>query len=146
MPLTVKQIDYGSEDYRASWKLREMVLRFPLGLNFTDADKEAEKQQIHIAGYLGDKLCAAAVLAPQEGGAIRMQRVAVHEDLRGQKLGSELVAFAEKYAAENGYKQIFCHVRSTAVPFYTNLGFETVGQPFIEQTIPHQKMVKNLAA
>jgi predicted GNAT family N-acyltransferase len=36
------------------------------------------------------------------------------------------------------------HARSTAVPFYAKLGYECVGDEFIEVTIPHWEMRKAL--
>jgi len=36
------------------------------------------------------------------------------------------------------------HARETAVSFYTELGYEVFGEPFVEVTVPHRKMRKTL--
>lgn len=144
MSLTVKLIDYGSPAFLESWSVRETVLRHPLGLRFTEEDKEAEKSHIHIAAFIEEKLRAACVLVPRGKTRIKMQRVAVDEAWRGKQIGSELLLFCERHCTKLGYDEIFCHARDTAIPFYEKHGFKTIGAPFIEQTIPHQKMSKIL--
>ena len=37
------------------------------------------------------------------------------------------------------------HARDTAIPFYKKLGYECVGEPFVEVTILHQAMQKRLS-
>jgi predicted GNAT family N-acyltransferase len=36
------------------------------------------------------------------------------------------------------------NARDTAIPFYLHLGYELVGEPFVEVGIPHRKMRKAL--
>ena len=37
------------------------------------------------------------------------------------------------------------NARTSAVPFYERLGYETRGEPFVEVTVPHLAMAKRLA-
>jgi predicted GNAT family N-acyltransferase len=45
---------------------------------------------------------------------------------------------------EKGVKLMHCNARKTAVPFYLQLGFETVGEEFEEVGIPHFRMQKTI--
>jgi len=73
-----------------------------------------------------------------------MRQVAVHETKQDKGIGSEMVNFSENYAAENGYEWMVCSARKTAVPFYLKQGWQTVGDEFVEVTIPHFKMRKKI--
>ncbi len=63
--------------------LREEILRKPLGLFFTKEELEIEKEHVHIAGFLGQEMCATAVLVP-DGDEMKMQRVALKAPFQGK--------------------------------------------------------------
>lgn len=138
-----KIVDYGSEEYKKSVALREEILRKPLGAFFTVDELEQEKDLIHIAGFLGQELCATAMLVP-ENNALKMQRVAVKSPYQNKGVGSILMLFCEEYARNNGYKTIYCHARGTAIPFYLKSEYVLEGEPFDEVGIPHHKMKKSI--
>lgn len=132
-------IEHGSADYLAAVKLREAILRAPLGLNFTQDELAAEKDHLHIVGVRGERVCACAVLVPQ-GKAMKMQRVAVAEDLQGQGIGGAIMRYCERVAAGHGAEKVYVHARDTAVPFYEKNGYVAEGEMFDEDGIPHLKM------
>ncbi len=45
-------VEHGSTEYMEVIKLREEVLRRPLGLTYTNADIAAEADQLHFVGYV----------------------------------------------------------------------------------------------
>lgn len=51
----------------------------------------------------------------------------------------------ERESLKRGYKRVFMHARAYAVPFYLKLGYEVFGEEFVEVTIPHRFMQKNIA-
>ena len=59
-------------------------------------------------------------------------------------LGTLLLTKALEYFKDNGVKTVVLNSQKTAVRFYQKLGFNTVGDEFIEAGIPHIKMVKGL--
>ena len=63
---------------------------------------------------------------------------------QGQHIGQRLLAYAEDVARAKGYELMVLHARESAVGFYEKSGFATTGEPFIDVTIPHRKMVKKL--
>ena len=74
-----------------------------------------------------------------------MRQVAVEPDLQGQGIGAEMVRLSEQVGSEKGFTEMILHARDTAVAFYLRLGYEIVGEPFEEVTIPHREMRKPLA-
>jgi len=140
---TFKVIAYQSPDWTTAVKLREKVLREPLGAGFTEQELAAEQDQVQLAGFLDGTLIATAVLVP-EGEALKMQRVAVAEPLRGLRIGSGLMAFCEQLARERQATSIYCHARDSAVAFYLKNGYEPIGDYFEEDGIPHLLMRKEL--
>ena len=55
-----------------------------------------------------------------------------------------MVRFSEELAIDKGFDKMVLSARDTAVSFYLRLGYELVGEPFEEVTIPHRKMLKLL--
>jgi ribosomal protein S18 acetylase RimI-like enzyme len=111
MTTTFKEIKYKSPDWTKAVKLREKILRAPLGSKFTAKELEEEENHIQIAGFLENELVATAVLVP-EGERMKMQRVVVSEILRNQNIGSNMMAFCEKLAKERNFvhQSIAMHV------------------------------------
>jgi predicted GNAT family N-acyltransferase len=143
MTTTFKEIKYKSPEWTKAVNLREKILRAPLGSKFTAKELEEEENHVQIAGFLENELVATAVLVP-EGERMKMQRVVVSEILRNQNIGSNMMAFCEKFAKERNFVTIYCHARDTAVNFYTKNQYQKEGDYFNEDGIPHLKMRKEL--
>lgn len=139
-----KIIEHNSPEYRAAVSLREEILRKPLGLIFTCEELEKERHHIHIVGFRGTDMIATAVLVPEED-IFKMQRVVVREDLRSKGIASAMMTFCEDYARTHGFKEIYCHARDKAVPFYLKNNYIPEGDYFLEDTIPHLSMRKSLS-
>ena len=144
-PPRCREIAHGSLEYALTVALRDRVLRAPLGLTFTSAELATEAAHWHLAVWQGERLLACLVLVPLAGGEVKMRQVAVEPAWQGRGLGRQLVDFAERLAHSRGATLMTLHARATAVAFYLHLGYELVGQPFVEVTIPHQAMRKALA-
>lgn len=143
MNLTFNQIEYGTNAWRKAVKLREDVLRKPLGSFFSSEELEQERAHIHIGGYMDGEIVATAVLVP-EGEFMKMQRVAVLETLRNAAIGSKMMDFCEGIVLANSASIVYCHARDSAVNFYLKNGYEADGDYFDEDGIPHLKMSKTL--
>ena len=121
--MTFKEIKYKSQDWTNAVRLREKILREPLGSRFTDEELEEEKSHIQIAGFLDNELVATAVLVA-EGQEMKMQRVVVLETLRSKNIGSRMMRFCEKLAIERNFEVMYCHARDSAVNFYSKNHYE----------------------
>jgi predicted GNAT family N-acyltransferase len=141
----IRPVPYGSQEYDATVELRRAVLRRPLGLDFTEEQLAAEKDDVHFAFLHADEALACLVFTPKGDGVLKMRQVAVREDLQGQGLGRQLVETSEAWARANGYKRIVLHARDTAVPFYLAQGYAIEGEPFEEVGIPHRAMFKTIS-
>lgn len=139
--LSFKIINHGSAEYKAAVKLREEILRKPLGLIFLLEELEAEKIHIQIAGFRGDEVVSTAVLVP-EGNDYKMQRVVVKQGMQDSGIGSKMMSFCEDDARKQGIRSIYCHARDSAVSFYLKNAWIAEGDYFDEDTIPHLKMRK----
>ncbi len=137
-------IDFGSSEYEESIILRDLVLRKPLGMQFLPEDLAAEYDSFHLVIKEHEEIIACLVLKPIDQKILKMRQVAVHPTRQGKNIGRQLVEFSEAITKSKGYDTIELHARKTAVPFYLRLGYEIIGDEFLEVNIPHFKMIKNL--
>ena len=100
--IRIKEINFGSKDYRKAVTIRKEILRKPLGLNFSKVELEVEATDFHIAGFSAGTLIDTLVLSPQNEETNRMRQVAVHSDYQKRGFGKQLVEFSEKFAVEQG--------------------------------------------
>lgn len=137
-------IDHGSEDYKKMVDLRMDILRRPLGLNFNKEDLEREKDDILIGAFEEDDLMACCILTKIGEGICKLRQMAVHPRLQGTGLGVAMMSYAEQLAKDAGFKKMVMNARKTAKGFYEKLGYEIEGDEFVEVTLPHFFMQKNI--
>jgi ribosomal protein S18 acetylase RimI-like enzyme len=142
--MALKIIDYGSVEYQQMIKLRDMVLRKPLGLSFTPEDLEKEKENMLIGAFEDERMLGCCMLVEEQPYIVRLRQMAVLNDLQGKGIGRALMNFAENIARDRGYKIIRMHARNNSVGFYEKVGYKVKGDQFIEITIPHYVMEKEL--
>jgi hypothetical protein len=65
MKTTFKEIVHKSPEWTNAVKLREKILREPLGSIFTDQELEEERYHFQIAGFVDDTIIATAVLVAE---------------------------------------------------------------------------------
>jgi ribosomal protein S18 acetylase RimI-like enzyme len=142
--MALKIIDHGSTEYMQMVKLRDDVLRKPLGLSFTQQELEEEKDNMLIAAFEDDQILGCCMLVEEQPGVVRLRQMAVLNDLQGKGVGRALMNFAENIARDGGYKIIRMHARQNALGFYEKVGYKVKGDQFMEVTIPHYVMEKQL--
>jgi len=142
--MALKIIDYGSPEYQQMVKLRDAVLRKPLGLNFTPEDLETEKDNILIAAFEEERMLGCCMLVEERPDIVRLRQMAVLNALQGKGIGRALMNFAENIARDRGYKIVKMHARNNSIGFYEKVGYKKKGDEFIEVTIPHYVMEKLL--
>lgn len=142
--MALKIIDHGSSEYQQMVKLRDIILRKPLGLSFTSEDLEKEKDNMLIGAFDDERMLGCCMLVEEQPDIVRLRQMAVLNDLQGKGIGRALMNFAENLARDRGYKIIRMHARDNAVGFYEKVGYRIKGDKFIEITIPHYVMEKDL--
>ena len=138
-------VDFGTPAYDETLRLRDDILRKPLGLDYQEEQLSKEYTDFHLACYNENfDLLGCMVLTPKEKGNIKMRQVAVKENIQGKGIGTKMVEDCEKICLEKGFQKIVLNARDTAIPFYTRLNYDIVGEQFTEVSIPHHKMEKCL--
>jgi GNAT superfamily N-acetyltransferase len=142
--MALKIIDHGTKEYQQMIKLRDDILRKPLGLKFTPEELESEKENMLIAAFEEERMLACCMLVEENADKVRLRQMAVLSNLQGKGIGRALMNFAENLARDRGYKTITMHARKNVVAFFERLDYRVVGDEFIEITIPHYLMEKKL--
>ncbi len=137
-------IQHGSGEYEQMVALRHQLLRKPLGLHFSAEELANEKNNILLA-YTDDGIMeACSMLVKQDDRTVRLRQLAVLSGLQGKGIGRAMVQFAENLARDNRFQKIIMHARQDSIHFFEKLGYEVLSEPFIELTIPHVVMGKEL--
>ncbi|OFE13073.1 hypothetical protein PHACT_07910 [Pseudohongiella acticola] len=143
--MTLIEMAFASEAYERCWLLRQAVLRTPLGLTLDIRERTAEVGHRHFALITeSNDLAACISVVPMTEGHAKLRQMAVNENMQGAGLGRELITRVESLLARQGICHLHMHARDTAIGFYTRLGYQVEGDPFVEVTIPHVKMTKTL--
>jgi predicted GNAT family N-acyltransferase len=142
--MALKIIDHGTAEYEQMVKLRDDILRKPLGLSFSPEELEREKNNLHIVAYEDERMLGCCMLLEEDPQTVRLRQMAVMNDLQGKGIGKALMQFAENLARDRGYKRITMHARKHAIGFYEKMGYKKIGNEFKEITIPHYLMEKEL--
>lgn len=142
--MALKFIDHGSPEYKEMVALRMEILRKPLGLSFNEEDLAKEKDDILLGAFEDDKLVACCILTRISAETCKLRQMAVHQKMQRNGIGAALMNFAENVARDAGFRSMIMNARKTAQGFYEKLGYKADGNEFIEVTIPHYEMRKNI--
>ncbi len=142
--MALKIIDHGTSEYRQMIKLRDDILRRPLGLGFDIEELDEEKDNMLIGAFDDDQMLGCCMLVEENPTTIKLRQMAVLNDLQGKGIGRALMNFAENIARDRGYKIMSMHARKNVVGFYEKMGYKVTSPEFIEVTIPHYRMEKKL--
>lgn len=115
--------------------------RIPKEIEWDAADASA----VHAVAYnrLGMPVATGRLLA-HEPGVAKIGRMAVNRVLRGGRLGREVLHALMDAARQRGDGEVMLHAQRSAEGFYTRLGYQVRGEPFVEADIDHVTMVKAL--
>ncbi len=144
MRLHIQIAPFDSILQKQSILLRNEILRKPLGLQFSEQELKSEKNQVHFVATLNNEVVGVLILVKLNDDLLKMRQVAVKESLQGEGIGKSMVIYSEIWAKENYFSKIELHARKGATSFYLGLGYNILGNEFIEVGIPHLKMEKTL--
>jgi len=122
--MALKIIDHGTNEYRQMIKLRDDILRKPLGLGFTPQELEKEKDNMLIGAFEDEDMLGCCMLVEENPETVRLRQMAVLNDLQGKGIGRALMNFAENLARDRGYKILSMHARKNAIGFYEKMGYK----------------------
>lgn len=127
-------------EYAAMLDLRERILRKPLGLALTDAEKQMDLEDYLLGAFDGDQILGCLILQKKDDGSVKMRQVAVSETAQGRGIGRKMLQAAYDVLRDWRVSRLYCHARGTAVDFYRQNGWTITGDTFLEQNIPHFRM------
>ncbi|MDR7236477.1 GNAT family N-acetyltransferase [Neobacillus drentensis] len=78
-------------------------------------------------------------------GVGKLERICILEPYRKFGLGKIIIKALEEIAEERGASQVKLHGQTQAEGFYKKLGFRTSSNIFMEDGIPHIRMLKELS-
>ncbi|MDQ6856090.1 MAG: GNAT family N-acetyltransferase [Candidatus Dormibacteraeota bacterium] len=132
--------------------LRARVLRSHMPDTPAVAPTDELPDTWHLGAFRGQRLIgtvtAFAEEAPGHPGipAQRFRFMAVEPSEQGGGAGTSLMAELMAGARARGSRLLWAHGRDTALAFYTGLGFEVVGEAFMDTTshLPHHVVIRDL--
>jgi predicted GNAT family N-acyltransferase len=153
----VREVSYGSEEYKTTLALRHQILREPLGLNLWHENLSVEIDQRHFTlwqqgasldGRSDNKaeLLACVVIVPKRRGWVKLRQMAVNNRFQRRGLGQRLIAAVEDRLINEGVEHIELSARASAVAFYQASHYACEGPAYVEVGLPHQRMIKMLKA
>ena len=104
--MALKIIDHGTKEYQQMIKLREDILRKPLGLIFSPEELEREKSNLLIGAFEDGDILACCMLVEEHPGLVKLRQMAVLNVLQGKGIGRALMQFAENLARDR-VKKLF---------------------------------------
>lgn len=148
--MRVQAIGINNPLYAQAEELRERVLLAPIGYTarrFAGEYPEVEAVGEHFVAVIdhpsGKRVVGTVCLLPNypERGVGKLTQMVVDEQRQREGLGRELVADLERRAfGELGLHTLFCHAQEAAAGFYRKMGWQAVGEPFMEAGIRHYRM------
>ncbi|MGX7148077.1 GNAT family N-acetyltransferase [Enterococcus ureasiticus] len=136
--------DTMSDIYLDAVKIRRQVFMLEQGVPGEIEIDKYEAACIHFVLY-GDENEAIATcrLLPLEDGLIKLQRMAVQKEYRGNDHGRLIVESAEQFSKEQGYRAMTLGAQITALGFYERMGYIKEGEMFLDANIEHYQMNKH---
>jgi ElaA protein len=123
-------------------KLRCAIFVIEQNCNYQDMD-DKDQDSFHLLGYEDGKLVAYTRILPQglSYQEASIGRVVVDKTYRGRNSGRELMVKAIA-AAKEKFKtnEIVISAQCYLEKFYSDLGFKSEGESYLEDDIPHIKM------
>jgi YbgC/YbaW family acyl-CoA thioester hydrolase len=133
--------DLGADAGRIRTEVFVKEQQIPAELEWDEADEHA----LHAVAYnrLGQPVATGRLLPAAEGTAT-IGRMAVHQVLRGCRVGEQVMRALAGASQQRGDRAIELHAQRTACSFYDRLGFRARGEPYEEAGIPHITMRSDL--
>ena len=125
-------------------RLRSEVFVVEQDCVYQDVDNK-DQQALHVIGLKGDEVVAyTRIFKPGDYfDNVSIGRVVVRQDQRKYGLGKKIM-LATMAAIDQRFpnKPIEISAQSYLLRFYTELGFSAFGEEYLEDGIPHRRMLK----
>ena len=130
-------------DLDAAFAIREKVFQQEQGVPAAlEHDEHDRRDARHYLARAADGTPAGAARWRETAHGVKLERFAVLEGCRNQKIGAVLLhAVLADVQAELPDVDVYLNAQLRAVPFYERHGFRKEGEVFEEASIQHYRMV-----
>lgn len=137
----------GEAAFPDAYEVRRDVFIEEQGVDETIEMDGRDDEATHFVVYdtADDCPVGTARLRYEDDGSAKAERVAVLGGYRGRGLGRRVMEHVENEAQAKGCSRVHLNAQTAVKGFYERLGYETVGEEFVEADIPHVEMVKQLS-
>lgn len=139
----IRVLASGDSLVEGAFELREKIFSneqgVPKHLEFDGKDGES----VHLVATIEDRV-VGTLRIERSGSCMRIGRVAVQREFRGQGVGSRLVLRAIEEIWKKGDWDIILHAQLQTIGFYRRLGFVEEGEIDVDAGIQHIWMRRHL--
>jgi len=133
-------------DFAACVYLRTIVFFGEQNVPFHEEINQQEDEAVYFICWLNNLPVATARYRILDDNTGKIERVCVHPDHRGKRYGREIMVFLIDDLGQNqNIERIKLSSQDQAIPFYESLGFQTIGDGYMEAGIPHHMMERKAA-
>jgi GNAT superfamily N-acetyltransferase len=119
----LSEAPYGSALYAQALRLREAILRRPLGLTLSAEELGDDAYRRHFCALLNGSVVGSVSFKPLGPHTLQLKQMAVADGQQGEGIGSRLLRYAEAWARRNGYGIVILNARVGAEAFYEKHGY-----------------------
>ncbi|MBO5378027.1 MAG: GNAT family N-acetyltransferase [Ruminiclostridium sp.] len=98
----------------------------------------------HVVAYDCGRPIGCGRMFPEREGVYHIGRIAVLSEYRNCGIGSSIMNALEKTAASDDAELVVLSAQRRARDFYLKIGYETVGDEYLEEGYPHTLMQKKI--
>ena len=142
----MEQLEYifrlGKEDFDDARDIRMSVFVEEQG--FVNEFDDIDNQAYHLVIYHQHQAIATGRMFVKDEQTLVLGRIATIKDYRNQGIGSKIVLALENKAYELGCIKTQLSAQQRAKGFYEKLGYQQVGEPYLDEWCLHVKMIKEI--
>lgn len=143
--IAIHRVDCDSALFENALRLRDRVLREPLGRPSAREERARDLGGQHFVALSGNQVAGCTSLF-RSGTTGELKAMAVSGEARGVGIGGALCRYVETIARESGCTCLVAEARSDALGFYKSCGFMAVGEDYMMHGVSHRRVRKDLAA
>lgn len=105
---------------------------------------EADSTATHAVALYQGQVVGTGRLVQRDHAAAQIGRMAVEQPFRRRGIGGQILEYLEKEARSQGMRHCILHAQEYVKSFYAAHGYKEHGDVFLEVSIPHIEMRKEL--
>lgn len=132
-----------AQELEEAYRIRKMVFVDEQQVPIEEEIDDLESESIHFLLIEHEEPVGAGRFRTVDGYG-KVERICILKDKRNGGAGTAIMEGIEDYAKKEGFKKLKLNAQTQAIPFYQNLGYETISEEFLDAGIPHKTMAKNI--